>query len=64
VTLLVTLVCLLPHPIGTAWAQEEESAAGGARAVATVEQVPQPEVAAGAWVLTDARSGEARYGLH
>jgi serine-type D-Ala-D-Ala carboxypeptidase (penicillin-binding protein 5/6) len=58
VTLLVTLVCLLPHPIGTAWAQEEESAAGGARAEATVEQVPQPEVAAGAWVLTDARSGE------
>lgn len=57
-TLLVTLVCLLPHPIGTAWAQEEESAAGGARAEATVEQVPQPEVAAGAWVLTDARSGE------
>ena len=57
-TLLVTLVCLLPHPIGTAWAQEEESAAGGARAEATVEQVPQPKVAAGAWVLTDARSGE------
>ena len=38
--------------MGTAWAQEEEES------TAAVEQVPQPEVAARAWVLTDARSGE------
>jgi D-alanyl-D-alanine carboxypeptidase (penicillin-binding protein 5/6) len=47
--------------MGTAWAQEE-STAGAARAgVATdevSEQVPQPEVAARAWALTDLQGGE------
>jgi serine-type D-Ala-D-Ala carboxypeptidase (penicillin-binding protein 5/6) len=52
VTLLVALVCILPHSTGVAWAQEEEES------TAALEQVPQPEVAARAWVLTDARSGE------
>jgi D-alanyl-D-alanine carboxypeptidase (penicillin-binding protein 5/6) len=46
--------------MGTARVQEEEEefTAGAARAEATSEQAPQPEVAARAWVLTDARSGE------
>ncbi len=64
--LLVALVlaCILQCGMGSARAQEEEeeSTAGAARAGATTqeaaEQVPQPEVAARAWALTDVRSGE------
>ena len=54
---MLAFAFILPCWMGTARAQEE-STAGAARSQATTEEVPQPEVAARAWVLTDARSGE------
>ena len=59
----LALACILQCGMGSARAQEEEeSTAGAVRAGATTqgvaEEVPQPEVAARAWALTDVRSGE------
>ncbi len=55
--LLCALALILSCSMGLAW-EEEESTAGAARAQPTSSEVAQPEVAARAWVLTDARSGE------